>query len=52
MPRAVTQILEAAQTALDAQVRELETAREQQMRAVVTQAASGTGSLDSTFGST
>ena len=50
MPRDMTQILEAAQTAFEAQSRELESTRDRQLRAVVTQSATGTGNIANTFG--
>lgn len=50
MPRNTTTILETAITAFESQARELESTRERQLRAVVTQTASGSGNIDETFG--
>ena len=49
MPRE-TSILEAAQTAFESQSRELEATRERQLRAIVTQTATGSGNINHTFG--
>ena len=50
MPRETRTILETAQTAFESQARELESTRERQLRAVVSQTASGTGDINETFG--
>jgi hypothetical protein len=50
MARDTSTLLEAAQTAFEAQSRELDSTRDRQLRAVVTQFASGTGDIGETFG--
>jgi len=50
MPRETRTILETAQTAFESQSRELEATRDRQLRAVVTQTATGTGNINHTFG--
>jgi len=49
MARETRTILETAQTAFESQQRELESTRARQLRAVVTQTASGSGDMDETF---
>ena len=50
MARETRTILETAQTAFESQTRELESTRERQLRAVVSQTANGTGDINETFG--
>lgn len=50
MPRETRTILETAQTAFESQAREIESTRDRQLRAVITQTASGSGDIAQTFG--
>lgn len=50
MPRDISEMMEAARTSFEAQSRELELTRDRQLRAVVTQSATGTGNIGTTFG--
>jgi len=49
MPRETSTLIETAQTAFESQSRELESTRERQLRAVVTQTASGSGNISEWF---